>query len=69
MKVVISTPSGRKVSFAEDEKVKFLCDENGEYCLMLCKDDGDWFYREKYSCGSGMVIQSKPAKDWTLELS
>jgi hypothetical protein len=69
MKTVISTPSGREISFAEDEEVRHLCDENGEHWLMLCKDDGAWLYREKHELFYGMVLQAKPAKDWTLEFS
>jgi hypothetical protein len=68
MKVVILTPSGRRVEFGPDEEVRFPCTENGVHKMMLCGDDDRMWYWELFHTQSTNVINAVPANKWKAEL-
>jgi hypothetical protein len=68
MKVVIRTPSGKRVEFGPDEEVGFPCTEPGTHKLMLCGDDGRTWYCELHHTLHTEVIFAPPANEWKAEL-
>jgi hypothetical protein len=68
MKAFIETPSGRKVEFGHDEKIRFKCDEKGTHWLGASGEDGRWLYRELNNLHPGMIIQADPVGRWNWPL-
>jgi hypothetical protein len=68
MKVVILTPSGKRVEFGPDEEVRFPCTETGAHKLMLCGDDGRTWYWELHHTLHTDIISALPANKWKAEL-
>jgi hypothetical protein len=69
MKAYIEAPSGRKIEFDHDEKVRFLCNESGTHWLGASDDDGRWLYRELHHLQPGMMIQADPVGEWKWDIA
>jgi hypothetical protein len=68
MKVIIQTPSGKRVEFGPDEEVRLVCIETGTYRIELLGDDDRVWHMMKNHTQHNEVISTLPANRWKAEL-